>query len=141
MSEAPLKPAKHAPNESQENTGLSFKKKERRPGVDVYEFKNVAVAINTTGENYAKLPELLFGTFDHSLGEGNPLAQPQSKRAGVTMEYVRACIQQIAEATGHHEFWFDPYSIDKRPEARLRLFQRFGNIIPAPEGRGFILKV
>jgi hypothetical protein len=129
------------PNLEEKSYDLSYEKTERRHGVDVYTFNKVAIAIDTSGKNYQKLPEVLFGTFENSPDEGNALNQPEKRREGVNMDYISACLKKISEDTNIHEFWFDPYSKDEHPEARLRLFRRFVQVTPAPEGHGYIVQI
>jgi hypothetical protein len=138
---------KSQPAKSLEDNNLSFEKKEYKENIQMYIFDNVAVAIDTTGKNYKELPEIYFGTYDKDLTKGS-FHQPEIKREGVDMEYVAKCIKEIASDSGIHEFWFyplgDDVSIenkDTREQARLRLFQRLGNISAAPGGYGYVLKV
>jgi len=135
-----------SPQNEAENT--SFHKKEFTPdGGVIYVFDHVAVKIDNSGKNYKELPELMFGTFDEE-PSSEALHQPEMKRDGIDMAYVAQCIHSVAKDSGVYEFWFYPYGEDVFPEhkdtreqARLRLFQRLGDITPAPNGFGYILKV
>ncbi len=123
---------------------LSFEKTSHRLGAELYTFKNVAVTIDTSGKNYQKLPEILFGTFEGSLSAGgNILDKPLVRREGVDMHYILACLKKTAEVSGLHEFWFHPYGDDgpKSEEARLRLFKRYLDFTPEPSGYGYIVKI
>lgn len=132
-------------NESQP---VPFERKQYKEGIEAYIFEHVAVAIDTTGKNYKDLPELYFGTFDSEDNIKESFHQPEIKREGVNMEYIAKCVDVVANDSGIHEFWFypfgedtDPENKDNREQARLRLFQRLGDISPAPNGFGYILKV
>lgn len=131
---------------------LSFTVKSRKENFNNYVFKNVVIAIDTSGKHYEKLPELMFGTYDGELNEqidGEMLMnQPESKRENVDMEYVAACIAEVVKATGMHEFWFAPYGKDSpndregRKQARVRLYSKYFDIVPAgDERKGYIVKI
>ena len=119
-----------------------------KEGVEVYIFSGVSVAIDTTSRNYKDLPEIHFGEYNAETHEGKH-DQPLNPKAGTNMAYVAECIRHVVEATGLHQFWFDPYggdvseeNKDRRENARLRLFKRIlPSITPAPSGHGYILTV
>lgn len=131
---------------SSSDRDLSFEKKEHKPGVLLYVFKNVVIGIDTTGKNYKELPELLFGTYDTEYGVDS-MGQPEMKREGIDMDYVSKCIEKVSKESGIKEFWFSPYGEDKpedkerREQARLRLFKRYADIISASSGFGYIWRV
>lgn len=114
----------------------------------LYIFKDLAVAVDTTGKNYKALAELHFGPYDNVLDTGSP-SQPEYTKQGVDMRYASECIKKVAEASGMHQFWFYPYGDDvveekkeRREKARMRLFEKMSSDIqPAPEGHGYILTV
>jgi hypothetical protein len=127
---------------------LSFEVRQHREGVTLYIFKDLAVAVDTTGKNYKALPELHFGPYDNVLDTGT-LSQPEEIKSGVDMQYASECIKKVAEASGIPQFWFYPYRDDvvdekkeRREKARMRLFEKLSSDIqPAPEGQGYILTV
>ena len=133
-----------------ENPAFKFEREQRKPGVVLYKFKHVIVAIDSTGKNYKDLPEIMFGTFsgvfDEKLGE-QAMHQPENRRVGVGMEYVSECIKKVAEDTGLRAFWLYPYGNDlpdkkeKREKARIKLFGRYTNITSAPGEFGYIVKI
>lgn len=125
-----------------------FTKKEFTEDGTIYIFDHVAVKIDTSGKNYTELPELFFGTFD-KVATKESLSKPDAPREGVDMLYVAECIKKVADDMGMNEFWFYPFGDDaqkeeekgQREQARLRLFQKLGNITLAPSGHGYILKI
>jgi len=126
----------------------SFEVRQHREGVTLYIFKDLAVAIDTTGKNYKPLPELFFGPYNNDLDTGS-LSQTEELKQGVNMQYASECIKKVAEASGTHQFWFYPFGDDvseenkmRREEARMRLFERISpDIEPAPEGYGYIITI
>jgi hypothetical protein len=134
--------------ETHQEAEVTFEIKHPAEGVEVYVFKDLAVAFDTTGKNYKDLPELFFGPYDNELNKGS-LNQPKESKQGVNMQYASECIKKVAEASGIHEFWFYPFGGDamvenkeKRESARMRLFQKISSDIkPAPEGHGYILSI
>jgi len=133
----------------QESTPLPFVKKPYGENGSLYIFDNVGIIIDTSGKNYQELPELLFGTFDKdaTLETSKPMNQPETKREGVDMNKVAECLKVAAADSSIHEFWVYPFGEDRpdkkneREEARLRLFRRYGDLTPAPNNFGYILKV
>jgi hypothetical protein len=108
-----------SPKESTINpeADLSFEKKEHKPGVLLYAFKNVVIGIDTTGKNYKEKPELLFGTYDAEY-DIDAMSQPELKREGVDMTYISKCIREVAKDGGYDEFWIYPYGEDADGEKR-----------------------
>jgi hypothetical protein len=121
-----------------------------------YCFKDLVVQIDTTGNNYKALPELIFVTsFNRDLKTGS-LNQPDVAKQGVDMPYAIKCIQRVALETGMHRFWFFPYGGDtkkaenreRRAKARKILFEEAllvaspeSKLSPAPEGHGYIVDI
>lgn len=130
------------------NSELDFEVKQHKEGIVLYVFKDLAVAIDTTGKNYKELPELYFGPYDNELNNGS-LHQPEKTERKIDMKYVSECIEKVALASGIHAFWFYPFGGDasegnkeRREEARMRLFKRiFPTIQLAPGGYGYILTI
>ncbi|MCE9628443.1 MAG: hypothetical protein K8Q91_00335 [Candidatus Vogelbacteria bacterium] len=134
---------------SNELENFSFEKTEHKEGVVIYFFKNVAVAIDTTGKNQPDLPEILFGTFaDPSQLNENSFDKPVDRLEGVNMEYITKCIKMVAEDSGIEKFWFFPSgkdALEEREEqrrlARVRLFSRYAKVTPSENGFGYVLEV
>jgi hypothetical protein len=130
----------------QAGDSLSFEKQESGPHVVKYTFNKVFVWVDTSGKNYKKLPEIVFGTFDTKMDE-DFLGQPEIRRDGVDMGYISSCIKEVAKDSGLNEFWFYPFGDDRsgdearRERVRLRLFGRYFNIAPAPGDFGYIVKI
>lgn len=136
---------------------LDFEKTEYKKGFIVYNFGNVTVTIDDTGKNYNKLPEISFRT--RGLETGAPsLQRPEVSLDGVDMNLVSKCLKEVAKDSQIHEFWFSPFGGDhrkrftsdynnhveyeeKRKQARVRLFSRFMDVTPEPEGLGYIIKL
>ncbi len=97
---------------------LSFQKRIHKENVLLYEFKNLGIAIDTTGKNQTDFPEILFGTFQNVFGE-NGMNQPDVKIEGVNMEYIAKCVAEVARDSGISTFWFYPYG-DDEPENKER---------------------
>lgn len=125
---------------------LSFEKKSFKPDTISYLFKNVIVTIDSSGKNYKRLPEVLFGTFDDELTKDN-LKKPTSKRDGVDMDYITGCIREALKDSGLNEFWIYPFGDDdpdnkeRRENARVRLFKKYFNLEPAENNFGYIIKI
>lgn len=140
---------KHPQESPTQSESLVFEKTEYKEGVTIYFFKNVAVAIDTTGKNQPDLPEILFGTFtDPSQLNEHSFDKPVERLEGVNMEYIANCIKSVAEDTGIKKFWFHPSGEDvsetrkeQRQLARVRLFSRYANITPSENGFGYVLEV
>jgi hypothetical protein len=140
---------KENPGIPQENSEPSFVKKPYGESGSLYIFDTVGIIIDTSGKNYKELPELLFGTFDKGATPetSKPMYQPKTRRVGVDMNKVVECLKIVATDSGVHEFWIYPFGDDKpdnksnREEARLRLFRRYGDLTPAPNNFGYILKI
>lgn len=141
-------------SESDNEYNLSFEVDTRQEGKEFYEFKHVLVKIDRTGKNIENYPELVFSTFDDE-PDNFGMNQPLEKREGVTMDYIAACIRKVAEYTQDEVFWIMPFSGDaeqigvgekdnemkqKRKDIRLRLFKRYANIEPGPNGYGYLIK-
>lgn len=135
--------------DSIQSENLAFEKTEYKEGITIYSFKNVAVAIDTTGKNQPDLPEILFGTFtDQSHLNEHSFDKPVERLKGINMEYVAKCIKVVAEEVGIKKFWFHPSGKDvsedrkgQRQLARVRLFSRYANVTPSKNGFGYILEV
>ncbi len=132
---------------AQPETQLSFEVREHKPGVTLYIFGGLAVAIDITGKNYNELPELSFGPYNNITNTGT-LKQPATRQEGIDMEYVAKCIKKVSEVSGIQQFWFYPFGDDvsdehkeRRERARVRLLESAFSVQPAPSGRGFILSL
>ncbi len=130
---------------------LTFKIESKAPKVVLYLFKNVGVVVDNSGKNQTEYPEILFGTFEGELGE-NPdsealMSQPETLIKNVDMQYVSACIKEVAKDVGTDVFWFYPFGRDNpqdtvgREQARLRLYNRYFNISPTQNNFGYLIKV
>ncbi len=125
---------------------LSFEKKSYKPEAVSYVFKNVIVTIDRSRKNYARLPEVQFGTFDDELTKDS-FKKPESKREGVDMAYATSCIKEALKDDGLNEFWIYPFGDDdpdnkeRRENARIRLFQKYFNLEPAENNFGYIIKI
>ena len=144
-------------SESIKEYDLSFTKTHPREGVVKYVFNQVEIGFDTSGKNYKDLPEILFRTFDENPGKGS-FDQPEVRREGVDMAYISACIQEAMEQEQYTKVWFYPYGDDVvmkngetdedfekrkeiRREARLRLFQEYGEVAISPSGYGYTLSL
>ena len=116
-----------------------FEKILTEDGKVAYLFQNVFVVV---GERNGFV-SLNFGTFDKA-PDYEDCNQPSLPIAGVDMEYISDCMRQVMELEGINEFWFYPHEtdtsgdIEKRGDARLRLFKRHFNVRPTEDGLGFI---
>lgn len=142
-----MNPEKFTLEAEVEEFELSYELDSSRENKDWYNFQNVTVIIDRSGKNFPDLPELMFGTYDE-VPSPEMLSQPSSRREGVDMGYVAACIKKVAEDSGVHEFWFHPYGDDAKEErketreaARQRLFSKYFDLEPGPNNYGYILKI
>jgi len=126
---------------------IEFEKIQKDPNTLVYVFPNVGVAIDSSGKNYERLPELLFGTYNEEISEGS-MNKPEVKQEGVDMSKVVEYIKIAAKDSGINEFWIYPYADDvdienkeSRKEARMRLFGRYTELIPDENNFGYIVKL
>jgi len=140
---------KNTPDISETEQSLAFEIRQYKDGIVVYIFKNLFVAIDTTGKNYKELPEILFGPYNKELDTWS-LSKPEHSNNGlINMEYVAKCIQKVSKTTGVNKFFFHPFGDDVKPEnadsrelARLRLFKIMSTKIePTSDGRGYIITV
>ena len=138
--------ASQPPQPKAEGYNLAFEKKQHKVNVVLYIFDQVAVAIDTSGKNYKELPEILFGTFEKEYITGS-MSQPKEKMEGVDMNYITACIGEVARDSGISKFWLYPFGDDnpenkkRRENARAKLFSRYANLTPEPSGFGYILEI
>jgi len=124
---------------------VKFEKIQKENNTLVYVFPNVGVAIDSSGKNYERLPELLFGTFDEDITKGS-MDKPELKREGVDMSKVAEYIKIASKDSGISEFWVYPYGQDgddkeSREEARMRLFGRYVELQPDENDFGYIINI
>lgn len=133
-----------------------FEVDSRRENSTRYIFKNVVVAVDRSERNIKGIPEILFATYDYDPAQAS-MEQPDFSRSGVDMDYIISCITAVAGEIGETKLWFDPYKDDaksgdqaslpneaqkqKRKEARAKLFSRYGDIEPGPNGQGYIINI
>lgn len=132
---------------SVEGFDLTYTLDTSRENKVIYIFKNVVVVIDKSGKNIKDIPEILFGAFLES-PKGDILSQPETPIAGVTMEFIAACIKKVIEDSGEQQLWFHPYGGDskegereRREKARYRLFSQYATIEPGPNNYGYIIKI
>jgi hypothetical protein len=134
------------PQQNKKPEEPAFEKREYTGKGVMYIFKDVAVGVDTSGKNYKDLPEIIFGPFDRSSNEMS-LDQPTIPLDGVNMEYIKKCIEVVAQDSGIHKFWLYPYADDKpdekdnREQARVRLFRKYLQITPAKSGFGYVMEI
>ena len=130
-----------------ESYNLVFEKKQHGENVVLYLFNHVIVAIDTSGKNYKELPEILFGTFDKEYSADSLRQSHQKTDINIDMSYVSACIKEVVRDSGINKFWLYPFGDDspenkeRREVARLRLFKRYVNLTPEPNGFGYVMEV
>lgn len=124
---------------------IEFEKIQKDENTLVYVFPHVGVAIDSSGKNYERLPELLFGTYDEDISKGS-MNKPEVKQEGLDMSQVVEYIKVAAEDSGINEFWVYPYGDDaedkeSRKEARMRLFNKYAELTPDENNFGYIIKL
>jgi hypothetical protein len=130
--------------------GLKYKKVELHKGFTAYYFKNVVVGIDTTGKNYKKLPEILFGTFDEGEKPSNQSMHkpnPNVRKIQINMENISECLKEACKDSGINKFWCYPFEEDskshpdRRGKARAKLFQQYFKLEPAENNYGYIVTI
>lgn len=131
----------------QNENPVEFEKIQKDQNTLIYVFPHIGVAIDSSGKNYERLPELLFGTYNEEISDGS-MNKPEMKQEGVNMSKVIEYIKIAAEDSDINEFWIYPYGDDvdaenkeSRKEARMRLFSRYAELTPDENNFGYIVKL
>jgi hypothetical protein len=88
-----------------------------REGLTQYRFSHVLLNINFRQAEKRGAPELVYAVYDRDPSDAS-LDKPAYKIPGVDMEYVVACINEMAHDLGEERFWVHPYNEDSLGGAR-----------------------